>query len=34
MSEHIRAWLMRSRAKWAQGTLTEADWEELESLAT
>ena len=34
MSEHIRAWLTRSRAKWVQGTLTEADWDELESLAT
>ena len=34
MSEHIRAWLTRSRAKWTQGTLTEADWDELKSLAT
>ena len=34
MSENIRAWLTRSRAKWTQYTLTEADWDELESLAT
>ena len=34
MSENIRAWLTRSRAKWTQDTLTEADWDELESLAT
>ena len=34
MSENVRAWLTRSRAKWTQGTLTEADWDELESLAT
>ena len=34
MSENIRAWLTRSRAKWAQGTMTEADWDELQSLAT
>ena len=34
MSERIRAWLAGSRPKWTQGTLTEDDWEELESLAT
>jgi hypothetical protein len=32
MSERIRAWLAGSRPKWTQGTLTEADWDELESL--
>lgn len=32
MSERVRAWLASSREKWAQGALTEADWEGLEAL--